>query len=167
MQFTLRDFRREDFETLWSIDQACFPAGISYSRLELAAYIGRPGSLTLVAESAEPNRNGMSREGKPEIEPSTITLGFIVAEAGRRGAGHIITIDVLPASRGFGVGSQLLAASENRLRTAHCRSVFLETAVDNQVALMFYNRRGYSLTKTIPRYYSNGVDALVLSKQLV
>src|SRR5437660_5675275 len=29
--FTLRDFRREDFETLWRIDQSCFPPGISYA----------------------------------------------------------------------------------------------------------------------------------------
>jgi ribosomal protein S18 acetylase RimI-like enzyme len=44
--------------------------------------------------------------------------------------------------------------------------VELETAVDNVSALSFYKRQGYNVTKTQPRYYSNGVDALVLEKPL-
>lgn len=167
VEFTLRDFRREDFETLWRIDQECFPPGISYSRLELAAYIRRWGSFTLVAESVDVNANGIPGPSRRNVKSSSNTLGFVVAEASRRGTGHILTIDVVPAARRFGVGSKLLDAAEDRLRTARCRSVLLETAVDNQVALVFYKKHGYSLTKTIPRYYSNGMDALVLSKQLV
>jgi ribosomal-protein-alanine N-acetyltransferase len=163
VEFTLRDFRREDFDTLWRIDQECFPAGIAYSQLELAAYIRRWGSFTLVAESADKNGQRMSGEGAP----STVTLGFIVAEAGRRGTGHILTIDVLPAARRFGVGSKLLSAAEDRLRAIKCRRVFLETAVDNQAALVLYKKHGYSLIKTIPRYYSNGVDAFVFQKDLL
>jgi ribosomal protein S18 acetylase RimI-like enzyme len=38
--------------------------------------------------------------------------------------------------------------------------------VDNQNALSFYKRHGYSVIRTWPRYYSNGVDALVLKKDL-
>lgn len=151
MEFVLRDFRTEDFEVLWSIDQKCFPPGIAYPRRELAAYIQRRGSFTIVAEAA--------------ATPSAIA-GFIVAEASRRGVGHIITIDVLPDSRRSGLGSKLLAAAETRLRQAHCQTVVLETAVDNASALAFYKRHQYSVVKTIPRYYSNGVDALVLEKDL-
>ena len=42
----------------------------------------------------------------------------------------------------------------------------LETAVDNVAALSFYKRHGYSVVRTWPRYYSNGVDALVMRKEL-
>jgi ribosomal protein S18 acetylase RimI-like enzyme len=45
--------------------------------------------------------------------------------------------------------------------------VELETAVDNLSALSFYKRHAYSVVRTFPRYYSNGVDALVLQKDLV
>ena len=90
-----------------------------------------------------------------------------MAEADRRGSSHIITIDVLKNARRSGVGSLLLQAAEERLRAARSRSVELETAVDNLTALSFYKRHGYTLIRTIPRYYSNGVDALVLNKELV
>ena len=154
VEFALRDFRREDFEILWSIDQRCFPPGISYTRLELRFYMHRRGAFTLVVERAE-----------PELAPEPV--GFIVAEAGRGGVGHIITIDVLPTVRRWGVGSKLLTAAEDRLRVANCHSVFLETAVDNKTALSFYKRHKYFLLKTVPRYYSNGLDALVLQKDLL
>jgi len=149
VEFSLREFRPEDFEVLWSIDQRCFAPGIAYPRRELAAYIQRRASFTLVAESV--------------TQPSI--TGFIVAEASRR-VGHIITIDVLPENRRTGLGSKLLAAAEDRLLHAHCHSVVLETAVDNVPALAFYKRHQYSVLKVAPRYYSTGVDAFVLGKDL-
>ena len=146
--FTIRDSKLEDFEALWRMDQECFPAGISYSRRELSLYMRRRGSFTLVAEKA----------------PDCAIAGFIVAYGGPRG--HIITIDVSPKARRSGIGTLLLRAAEERLRVAGSRSVGLETAVDNVSALSFYKRHGYSVIRTWPRYYSNGVDALVMVKEL-
>jgi len=154
VNFALRQFRREDFETLWRIDQECFAPGLAYSRMELAAYIRLRGSFTVVAEP------------KSIVESRAQILGFIVAQANRRGIGHILTIDVPAANRRLGVGSKLLANAEERLRMAPCHLVVLETAVDNATALAFYKRHGYSVVKTIPRYYANGVDAFVLEKEL-
>ena len=48
-----------------------------------------------------------------------------------------------------------------------CTSVILETAVDNRAALAFYKTHEYNVMRTIPRYYSDGVDALVLKKNLI
>lgn len=161
MKIRLRDFRLADFDALWRIDQQCFEPGIAYSRLELGAYIRRPGAFTLVAEgwSDSPAGSGQ-RTGDVAI------TGFIVAEANRRRVGHIISIDVLPQARRSGVGSRLLQAGEERLQLAGCHGVVLEAAVDNQTALAFYKRHDYTVLKTISNYYSNGVDALVLGKAL-
>jgi len=170
--FIIRDLEPADFETLWRIDQACFPRGISYSRAELKFYIRRPGAFTLVAvvtdqsATAVPNSGHAGENPPPTRSGSSTVSGFIVAEANGE-SGHIITIDVLAAARRSGVGSRLLRGAEDRLRSARCRLVELETAVDNVVALSFYKRHGYSVIRTSPRYYSNGVDALVLEKELM
>jgi ribosomal-protein-alanine N-acetyltransferase len=150
VRFQLRDFRNQDFDTLWKIDQKCFPPGISYSQTELKFYIRHRGSFTLVAEA----------------EAGESIFGFIVAEVARGRVGHIITIDVLSDARRLGVGSKLLHTAETRLAEGGCERVMLETAVDNTSALAFYKRHGYFLVKTVPHYYSNGVDAFVLEKSL-
>ena len=149
MNFVIRDFEPEDFEALWRMDQECFPPGISYSKRELGAYLRYRNAFTLVAVDTDSNA--------PQ--------GFIVAQVGN--AGHIITIDVVAGARRSGLGSRLIKAAEERLRAKGCRAVDLETAVDNLGALSFYKRHGYSVIRTWPRYYSNGVDALVLQKQLI
>ncbi len=144
----LRPFRPSDFKTLCRIDRECFPPGIAYSELELGYYMKRRGAITLVGE----------REGA--------IAGFLVAHV-RRGQGHIVTIDVLPAARRAGLGSRLITAAEERLRAVGCSVVSLETAVDNGAALAFYKRHGYAVVGTIPRYYQNSLDALRMEKQLL
>jgi [ribosomal protein S18]-alanine N-acetyltransferase len=176
--FEVRDFQPADFDTLWRIDQECFPPGISYSRTELKVYLRRRGAFALVAVST-PEQNtdaartrsretqmGHSSDSAGDTDSSGRIAGFIVAEV-ERGAGHIITIDVVASARRHGIGSLLLGSAEERLRDADCRLVELETAVDNSSALSFYKRHSYTVVETVSGYYSNGVDALVLQKPFV
>lgn len=155
MRFTVRGYRPDDFDTLWMIDQSCFAPGIAYSRDELRTYIRRAGAFTLLAERSDPSEN-----------KSTAILGFVVAEQQGR-LGHVITIDVRSEARRHRVGSTLLNSAEERLRSAKSQAVRLETAVDNLSALAFYKRQGYDVIKVIPHYYSSGVDALLLEKNLI
>jgi [ribosomal protein S18]-alanine N-acetyltransferase len=165
--FAIRNSRREDFDRLWRIDQQCFPPEISYSRLELAVYMRRPGSFTLVAEAVLNHTHDADELIETPSTAAPAILGFIVAQAQRQGRGHIITIDVVDQARRAGIGSKLLMAAEARLQAASCHVVHLETAVDNMAAIAFYKRHGYYLEKTVPRYYSNGVDAFLLKKDLL
>jgi len=172
----VREFQPADFDTLWRIDQECFPPGISYSRKELKIYLRRPGAFGLVAlstpgelgdEAEEPSQGTPPNRSSDQLSAhcggSLGIVGFIIAEV-EGSAGHIITIDVVASGRRHGVGSLLLGNTEQRLRASGCDVVELETAVDNISALAFYKRHGYTVVKTYPRYYSNGVDALVLQK---
>ena len=166
MDFTLRDFQSNHLEALWRIDQECFPPGIAYSKAELRAYIASPAAFAIVAEIAAPKFKTAESSLYPEAGSSSPIVGFIVAEANRKGIGHIITIDVLPEGRHSGIGFALLTAAEERLRRAQCERVRLEAAVDNAVALSFYKRHGYAVVKTIRGYYSDGGDAYLLAKAL-
>ena len=122
-------------------------------------------AFSLVAESGEEKSDASVSEIQ-SLDDQAI-LGFIVAESSRRGMGHIITIDVRSIARRHHIGSALLDAAESRLRATKCQAVRLETAVDNASAIFFYKRHGYDVIKVIPHYYSNGVDALLLEKNLL
>jgi ribosomal protein S18 acetylase RimI-like enzyme len=151
----IRPFRKDDFDTLWRIDQACFDPELAYSRIELAVYMRRPASFTLVAEVVEDQDRGASAK----------IVGFVVAESRRR-IGHIITIDVVAECRRSGVGSCLLDAAEERLQRSDVTEVALETPVNNVSAIRFYKTKGYFVEKTVPGYYSNRLDAFLMRKEL-
>jgi [ribosomal protein S18]-alanine N-acetyltransferase len=149
--FRLRAYDPADFQRLYEIDRLCFPPGISYSRQELAYYMNLRGAFTIVAETT----------GKtPEI------AGFIVAQKRPKGIGHIVTIDTLYNFRRTGLGTTLIKAAEDRLRTEGCYGVVLETAVDNEGAIAFYKKLDYFIIKTIPRYYKDRLDAFMMGKRI-
>jgi ribosomal protein S18 acetylase RimI-like enzyme len=162
--FRIRQFQKADFDTLWRIDQACFDPSLAYSRPELAFYMRRPGSLTLVGETQ--SRRAPGNDGDPGPTADDGIVGFIVAET-RRKTGHIITIDVVAQARRSGVGSALLGATEDQLQQAGAVTVALETPINNEAAIRFYKQQGYFVEKTVARYYSNQLDALVMAKDLV
>jgi ribosomal protein S18 acetylase RimI-like enzyme len=179
--FRIRQFEKFDFDTLWQIDQACFDPQLAYSRPEMAFYMRRPGSFTLVAETSvadaavdtsvagaaegESPRTSKANGKAPTSRPDSRVLGFIVAET-RRKSGHIITIDVIAGARRTGVGSALLHAAEERLIRTGAAAVALETPVNNAAAIRFYKQKGYFVEKTVGGYYSNQMDALVMTKEL-
>lgn len=154
VEVRLREYRPEDFELLWEIDQACFPHDIAYSRAELSSFLHLQTAFALVAEPADTVSNGHA-------------AGFIIAQRLFGRFGHIITIDVSPEARRLRVGTLLLTSAQQRLKQQGCRAVYLETAVNNAPALAFYKRHGYSILKTLPRYYqSSGIDAFRMVRRL-
>jgi len=144
----LRPFRSDDLQTLYEIDQACFAPGISYSRKEMAAFLGHRHSHTWIAEEA-----------------GEIT-GFLIAHREPRKILHIVTIDVLKIWRRRRVGSLLMDSAEQWARDHDLRMVGLETAQDNIVAQRFYEVRGYRKVDKIEEYYADGTAAWVMVKEL-
>ena len=135
------------------IDHACFVEGIAYPEDEMRYFLDRRSAITLVAE-----------------KDGTIQ-GFVIADRFRsrrvaHSMGRIITIDVAPEAQQSGVGSLLLDKVEQELRAAECDYVSLEVAVDNQKAMRFYKKHGYSVLKVLPRYYLNSIDGLLMGKKL-
>lgn len=145
----LRPFQISDLDTLYRIDQACFPPGISYSRTELGRFIAHRQSRTWVAE-----------EGG-EI------AGFLVANRHpAQPLAHIITIDVIEPARRRGVGRALMDAVEDWARQQRLQAVALETAEHNLAARKFYAARGYAIHEKLEHYYVDGAAAWVMVKWL-
>lgn len=149
----LRRYQPEDFDRLVEIDHLCFQEGIAYPAEEMAYFLSLRSATTLIGTDQD------------KIQ------GFIIAERfrprrGSRSMGRIITIDVLPESQGTGLGNLLLTGAEDELRHYGCDYVSLEVAVNNERALRFYKKHGYSVLKVLPRYYLRSVDGLLMGKKL-
>jgi ribosomal-protein-alanine N-acetyltransferase len=144
----LRPFRRDDLQTLYEIDQACFIPVIAYTQEEITAFIGHRDSQTWVAEEAE------------------VIAGFLIAHREPRKILHIVTIDVVKAWRRRGVGSLLMDAAEHWAGDRGLRMIGLETAHDNLAAQKFYRARGYRKVDEIEHYYADGTSAWVMVKEL-
>jgi ribosomal-protein-alanine N-acetyltransferase len=95
--------------------------------------------------------------------------GQIVGYAGLmciRPIADVQTIAVVPEQEGKGIGSALLTEliRESRLRRAE--DVLLEVRADNPRAQQLYRRYGFEQIHVRPRYYRDGVDALIMRLQL-
>ncbi|HLW78133.1 MAG TPA: N-acetyltransferase, partial [Terriglobia bacterium] len=81
-------------------------------------------------------------------------------------AGHIITIDVVEPWRRRGVGKALMDAADSWADREMLSLLYLETALDNDVAQTFYRRRGYEKLRMIEHYYAGGGAAWIMVKRL-
>jgi [ribosomal protein S18]-alanine N-acetyltransferase len=161
MKFTLRAYEPSDFEAISALDRECFPPGIAYTRRMLRRYLAHPGADCLVAYSSEE----YSTPATGTVLPDTVLAGFIVAEQEGTEA-HIITLDVAEAYRRAGTGTALLAEMERRLAGRGVKRVTLETAVNNEAGVAFWQRHGYSTVGVFKRYYLERLDAYYMVKAL-
>src|SRR5271169_1273207 len=97
VDFVIRPYQAADFDRLWHIDQLCFPPGIAYTQMDLTGFITRRKAITLVAEFVEGN------------ECAGGIAGFAVAQPTRK-IGRILTLDIVPQARRFGLATRLVHA---------------------------------------------------------
>jgi [ribosomal protein S18]-alanine N-acetyltransferase len=147
MSVALRSYDPRDFTALFRLDQACFPPGISYSKIMLRYFLTLPSADCIVA--ADDKR----------------IAGFILSEENPPLA-HIITLDVAESQRRRGLGSQLLAEGERNLALRGVRTILLETAIDNEPGIAFWQRHGYRIEAVLKRYYLGRLDAYEMRKLL-
>jgi [ribosomal protein S18]-alanine N-acetyltransferase len=147
MAWTIRPYDAHDFRALYKLDQSCFPPGISYSKWTLQHFMNLPSADCLVAED---NKH---------------IAGFILSEENPPLA-HIITLDVSESHRRQGLGSELVKEMEEHLRFQGVRSVLLETSVENQSAIAFWEHHGYRTEAVLKRYYLGRTDAYEMRKRL-
>jgi tRNA threonylcarbamoyladenosine biosynthesis protein TsaB len=100
--------------------------------------------------------------------------GFVLARAAG-GEAEILTLAVIPAARGRGLGRDLMQAAATHAVTLGATSLFLEVGTDNPAALALYNGLGFMRAGQRKGYYDShsqsggsqtGRDALVLKAAL-
>jgi len=149
---TVRKAERADLLEIHRIEQAAFPQPWPFSALE--SYLGEDGFL--VAET-----------GGDEDAPTV--AGYVVADTvPNHGTplGHVKDLAVRPDHRRDGVATALLARAIRVLDATGAGSVKLEVRAENTGAWQLYREFGFEHRKTIPNYYSNGEDALVMVRLL-
>jgi [ribosomal protein S18]-alanine N-acetyltransferase len=148
MAFKVRPYTQDDFAALYKLDQQCFPAGISYSKQMLQYFLSLPSADCLVAE-----------DGKK-------IAGFVLSEDNPPLA-HIITLDIAESHRRQGVGTALLREMDEHFVFRGVHSVLLETSMENQSGIAFWQHHGYRTEAVLKRYYLGRIDAYEMRKRLV
>jgi ribosomal-protein-alanine N-acetyltransferase len=101
------------------------------------------------------------------------TRHYLVAEAAGTIVGYaglmciqpiadVQTIAVIPEQEGRGIGSALLTALIRESRRRNAEDVLLEVRADNPRAQQLYLRFGFEQIHVRPRYYRDGIDALIM-----
>lgn len=93
-------------------------------------------------------------------------VGYVVAAIERGGIGHIVSIAVHPKYRRRGIGTELLKALTDTLQSKELSAVWLEVRQSNKAAIRLYGRIGFEVIGRIRGYYSDGEDAIIMSKTL-
>ncbi len=140
---SIRPAERADLLGVVRIEKASFPQPWPYDAF--LRFLDEPGFLVAI-------ENGL-------------ILGYIVADAGQgfgTAIGHVKDLAVHPDHRNRGIGTRLLDRGFTQLRQQGVSRVKLEVRVSNEEAISLYERFGFEAHHTIPQYYDDGEDALVL-----
>src|SRR5260370_453347 len=121
----------------------------------------------VVAGGVVPREPGRLGVAAPLVEGAR---GRVVS-AGRRlddDQSPPIRLQPVPARQREGLGTELLRAVEDRLKTDRGRLVVVETSsrTDYAPTRAFYERRGYTQAARLPGYYAPGDDLVIYLKDL-
>lgn len=163
MAVVLRSYDPKDFAAIFRLDQACFPAGISYSKSTLRYFLSLRAADCIVAIEGGGTDGAAAEDAARE---GGRIAGFILTEENAPLA-HVITLDVAEKFRRRGIGSALLGESERNLALRGVRHILLETAVSNEAGVAFWQRHGYVVKATLKRYYLGRLDAYEMRKILL
>lgn len=91
--------------------------------------------------------------------------GFLLARA-VAGEAEVLTLAVAPAARRRGVAAALLRTALAEAEARQAAVMFLEVSEHNTAARALYAAAGFNEVGRRRRYYTDGSDALVLSRSL-
>lgn len=137
----------DDAETVARLHAGCFST--AWSAEEFEALLSQETVFGFVAQLS----------GRPGQQSD----GFVLARLAA-GEAEILTIAVMRARRGQGLGRLLMEAVLRHLHAERAEALFLEVEETNRAALALYRRLGFTQIGQRPGYYSQfgGGGAIVM-----
>ncbi|MGH9597316.1 MAG: GNAT family N-acetyltransferase [Edaphobacter sp.] len=149
----LRDYRTDDLDAMFRLDEACFAEEFRFSRESMQEFAEQSNAIVRVAESG----------GK--------IIGFVIVHieqvASERRA-YVVTLDVAQEWRRKGLAGRLIGEVETWVLNTGVSWMQLHAFTGNTGAIRFYERMGYERIRTRRGFYGGrGLDAFVYGKELV
>jgi ribosomal-protein-alanine N-acetyltransferase len=141
----IRPMTEADLDAVLAIEQACFPR--AWSREHFLAELASHHSVVVVAE----------QEGRLI---GYLCLSIVLDEA------EVLDVAVLPTVQRSGAGTVLLAWACDEARRRGATVLRLEVRATSGPAIALYERFGFVRSGLRKAYYENGVDALLMDKNL-
>lgn len=158
--FTLREYRHTDLDQIFRLDEVCFTPEFRFDRRSMQRFAEAGNALSLVVEHVTIS------DTNTDVAP---IAGFAIVHLERSAAvrrGYVITLDVAPELRRCGLAGRLMNEMERRAAEARAIHMELHVFAENDAAIQFYERRGYTCLGTQRGFYGRGLDALVYRKRL-
>jgi len=146
----IRPVTAKHLQNLADLERECFTAE-AYTKRQIRDLLESPNAIAFLA--------------KIDADITGFVISLVEDFEGTK-LGHIVTIDVAVKHRRKGIGSTLLKAAEGALAQRSVRAVYLEVRADNTSALQLYGKQGYVKTQILENYYSSGIRAVRMMKQL-
>ena len=147
---TIRPVTVNDLQKLADLERECFTTE-AYTETQMQGLLESPNAIAFLA--------------KIDADIAGFVISLVEDFEGTK-LGHIVTIDVAVKHRRKGTGLTLLKAAEDALSKRKAQAVYLEVRADNTSALQLYKKQGYVKTEILENYYSSGIRALRMMKQL-
>lgn len=154
----MRDARATDRDAILQLERLVFPD--PWSADAIHGELVRPQALPLVID-AHPH-DGVPHDGVPRESDILAWATFLTVVDQT----ELLRIAVAPSARRRGYGRRLLAHAFARLSSVGVTLCHLEVRADNQEAIAFYQRLGFSPIGKRRGYYRDGTDAHLLSRPL-
>ncbi|CAG0958306.1 diamine N-acetyltransferase [Methanosarcinales archaeon] len=139
---------KEDLDALFNLENICFKEE-TFHRRQLKYLLQRARSMVLVAE----------------IEGNIIGSIIILLRERILNA-RIYSFNVHPEHRRKGIASSLMDTAFDILKEKGYNKITLEVGINNQAAQNLYQSKGFIVDKKLSDYYTNGDDALHLTRKL-
>lgn len=154
-QFQVVPFNRSYLDNVVEINRICLPENYSsYFFINLHERFPKTFHVALVNEKVVGYimcriEVGLSELGKLSLAKK----------------GHIVSLAVLPEYRGMRIASALVKEALKGMTEYKVNESFLEVRASNHSAINLYKKFDFIPRRTIPSYYRDGENGLVLSKK--